>query len=158
MLIDDFSLTQEECGQRVGKDRSTITNAIRMLSLPKELQDDLMNDRITMGHGRALLSLEDKKAILRARDLVVSKKLSVRQTENLCKKLKTSVGAEKDSSSSAVDPDLEYVADAMRNQFKTKVKIHGSSHSGRIEVSYFSAAEFERVVSLMGVKLYSGPT
>lgn len=152
LLIDDFSLTQEECGNRVGKDRATVSNAIRMLALPNEVQEDLMNERISMGHGRALLSLEDKKAILRARDLVVAKKLSVRQTENLCKKLKNSE-LNKGSKTDSVDPDLEYVADAMRSQLRTKVRVIGSSSSGRIEVNYFSAAELERIVSLMGVKL-----
>lgn len=152
-LINDFGLSQEQCAKKVGKDRSTVTNALRLLSLPREIQDDLLDRKLTMGHGRALLSLEDKKAMLRARDIVVKKQLSVRQTEQLCKnfKLEGQKGAE--AKSDSANADLEYLADAIRGHLRTKVKISGNGSRGKLEISYFSAAELERVISLIGIEL-----
>lgn len=157
-LINDFGLSQEQCAKKVGKDRTTVTNALRLLQLPKEIQDDLLEKKLTMGHGRALLSLEDKKMMLRTRDIIVKKDLNVRQTEQICKRFKT-VGAEgvdklsTDSSTALkADADLEYLADALRNHLRTKVKISGNASRGRIEVSFFSAAELERLTQLLGVE------
>src|SRR5690606_1831360 len=106
---------QEQCAKKVGKDRSTVSNALRLLALPREIQDDLLDRKLTMGHGRALLSLEDKKAMLRARDIVVKKQLSVRQTEQFCKnfKLQSQKGAE--GKSESANADLDYLADAIRS-------------------------------------------
>lgn len=155
-LINDFGLSQEQCAKKVGKDRTTVTNALRLLNLPREIQDDLLEKKLTMGHGRALLSLEDKKLMLRARDIVVKKDLSVRQTEQLCKRFKNLGGEAVDKASTAketTDADLEYLADSLRNHLRTKVRLAGNSSRGRIEVSYFSAAELERLMQLLGVSL-----
>jgi len=152
-LIRDFGLTQEQCSAKVGKDRTTITNALRLLSLPRELQDDLMDKKLTMGHGRALLALEDKKAILRARDIVIKKQLSVRQTESLVKTYKKTGSLEKTSKESKEDPNLNYLAESLRSHLKTKVKISGNAAKGKIEVSYFNATELERLMSAMGAKV-----
>ena len=84
-LIKDFGLTQEACAKKVGKDRATVSNTLRLLSLPPQIQDDLLERRITMGHGRALLSLGSNKKIMKARDLVLDRELSVRETEKLVK-------------------------------------------------------------------------
>ncbi|RYZ69600.1 MAG: ParB/RepB/Spo0J family partition protein, partial [Proteobacteria bacterium] len=88
MLIKDYGLTQDDCARKVGKDRATVSNLLRILSLPQEVQDDLMNEKLTMGHGRAILALEERGLILQARDIVLGKKLSVRQTEQLVKRMK----------------------------------------------------------------------
>src|SRR6185369_5125923 len=102
----------EQCAQKVGKDRTTVTNALRLLSLPREIQDDLLENRLTMGHGRALLSLEDKKLMLRARDMVVKKGLSVRQTEPLCKTFgKTAPVGENQETDAAQGVDVQTHAD-----------------------------------------------
>jgi ParB family chromosome partitioning protein len=154
-LITDYGLTQEQCAQKVGKDRATVANALRILNLPREVQDDLMEGRLTMGHGRALLSLEDKKVILRARDVVIKKQLSVRQTEDLCKTFGKRAGGEaaevlnrlKDA-----NPDLQYIEESLRSQLRTKVKLSGNGQKGRIEISYFSASELERILGLLGHK------
>jgi ParB family chromosome partitioning protein len=150
-LISDYGLTQEQCAQKVGKDRSTVTNAIRILSLPKEIQDDITEQRLTMGHGRAILPLEDKKLMLRARDIIVKKGLSVRQTEKLCKLMKQNSnqdGTEPPARGS--NPDLDYIADRLRGHLRTKVKLAGSGSRGKIEISYFSATELERILSIIG--------
>jgi ParB family chromosome partitioning protein len=151
-LINDFGLTQEQCAERVGKERSTVANTLRIMNLPREVQDDLVEGRLSMGHGRALLSLEDKKNILRARDVVIKKSLNVRQTEQLCQNFKQSavLGATKKGQPSA---DLDYIADGLRATLQTKVKISGSSSKGKIEISYFSSAELERLIRSMGQKI-----
>lgn len=151
-LIEDFGLTQEQCAEKVGKERSTVANILRILLLPKEVRDDLVENRLTMGHGRALLSLEDRKMILRARDIIIKKGLNVRQAEQLVKSYKSNQNtlAGGPTSDSA---DLEYLAEALRSALKTKVKISGTGGKGRIEIAYFSASELERLLSLLGLKL-----
>jgi ParB family chromosome partitioning protein len=150
-LIKDYGLTQEQCADKVGKERPTVTNALRLLSLPNELQDDIMDGRLTMGHGRALLSLEEKKLMLRARDMVIKKDLSVRQTEQLCKNFKSGqINGAKGQIKE--DADLEYITESLRSFLHTKVKISGSSARGKLEISYFSAAELERILKTMGYK------
>lgn len=149
-LINDFGLTQEQCSKKVGKERATLTNTLRLLTLPKEIQDDLLEERLSMGHGRALLSLEDKKIMLRARDIVVKKMLSVRQTEQLCKRIKKGDTPEKAVAPIRASADLEYLAENLRSHLRTKVKLSGSGARGKIEISYFSASELERLLGLIG--------
>lgn len=151
MLIKDYGLTQDDCASKVGKDRTTIANMLRILLLPQEVQDDLMNDKLTMGHGRALLALDDRMLILKARDIVLGKKLNVRQTEQLVKKMKKQGPLdEADDDRSKANADLDYLADTLRSQLRTKVKLFGSGGRGRIEISYFSPAELERILQLIG--------
>lgn len=149
-LIKDYGLTQEQCADRVGKDRSTVTNLLRLLNLPREIQDDLLEERLSMGHGRALLSLPDRKTMLRARDVVLKKQLSVRQTEDLCKSLRNNSAEPTASEQPSSNPDLDYVADSLRAHLRTKVRISGSSQRGKIEISFFTAAELERIAGILG--------
>lgn len=149
-LIRDFGLTQEQCADRVGKDRTTVTNILRLLGLPREIQDDIMDGRLSMGHGRCLLSLEEKKYMLRARDIVLKRSLNVRQTEQLCKSFKTDQSLPKGEDRVQEDPNLNYVTEGLRTYLHTKVKLAGTPQRGRIEISYFSAAELERVLKLIG--------
>ncbi len=151
-LIKDYGLTQEQCADRVGKDRTSVTNALRLLVLPKELQDDLLEDRLTMGHGRALLSLEDKKLILRARDSVIKKQMSVRQTEQLCRAMKRGGDLSERPRGPKNQADLEYLSDNLKSKLRTKVKILGNGVRGKIEISYFSAQELERLLAILGDK------
>lgn len=144
-LIKDYGLTQDQCAQQVGKERSTITNYLRILKLPKLVQDDLIHDRLTMGHARALLSLKSEKDVLEARAMITSKDLSVRATEKLCKSMAENQINDEEKK---LDTDLEYIADQLRAHLKTKVRLHGSPMRGKIEVSYFSASELERIISL----------
>lgn len=147
-LIKEFGLTQEACARKVGKDRSTVANALRILMLPVEVQGDLANKKLSMGHGRALLSLDNKTKILEVRDIIEKKALSVRQTEQLCKQYKES--SKSRSKENKVNNDLQYIADNLRSHLRTKVKLAGSGSRGKIEISYFSAGELERILSLIG--------
>ena len=148
-LINDHGLTQEECAHRVGKERATIANFLRLLSLPANIQNDLIECKLPIGHAKALASLDNPKIISRARDIIVKKALNVRQTEQLCRKLKKNKEPEV-SGATAISPDLDYLVETLRNQLKTKVKMTGSGARGKIEISYFSPAELERIISLIG--------
>jgi len=152
MLIKDYGLTQDDCARKVGKDRATITNLLRILSLPQEVQDDLMNEKLSMGHGRAILALEERGLILQARDIVLAKKMSVRQTEQLVKRMKRQ-GAEAGEDTpegKTAHADLDYLADTLRSHLRTKVRLQGSGSRGKIEISFFSPAELERLLQLIG--------
>lgn len=146
VLINDFGLTQEQCAKQIGKDRSSVSNALRLLALPLEIKTDLMQRRLSMGHCRALLSLPSNVLMLEARQLILKKNLSVRQTELLCRSLPSK--NRKNTGSRAAE--LDHLAEGLRTHLQTRVRVSGSGSKGRIEISYFSAAELDRILNLMG--------
>lgn len=150
-LIDNYGLTQEQCAEKLGKERSTIANYLRVLNLPKEIQDDLIQKRLTMGHAKVLLGLESKQHIQTARQLILKNDLNVRQTEKLCKSLKNSEAGSKPLQSNR-DADLNYLVESLRERLRTKVKFVGNGTRGKIEISYFSASELERLLEIMGLE------
>ena len=145
VLINDFGLTQEQCANQIGKDRSSVSNVLRLLALPLEIKTDLMQRRLSMGHCRALLSLSSSALMLEARQLILKKNLSVRQTELLCRSMPSK--NKKNTSSAA---ELDHLAEGLRTHLQTRVRVSGSGSKGRIEISYFSASELDRILNLMG--------
>jgi len=144
-LMHSFDLSQEEVARRVGKDRSTVTNALRLLRLPEIVRLDVVEGRLSMGHARALLGLEAAARLKEARDQVLKKQLSVRQTEALVKKLKegpTSARNRKEP----VSPELTDLANRLQRRLGTQVRIAPQGKGGKIEISYYSAAELERLL------------
>ena len=157
-LIDEHAYTHEQCAEVLGLDRTKVTNSIRLLSLPEKALSCLAQDLISMGHARAsLLALKEKTQLLiEVLNLVLKKGLSVRQTERLSQKLKKQAEdqAKKSLDFEKVNPDMEYYADLLRQNLKTKVRLSGEGGRGKIEISYFSAAEFDRLFNLFcGKKL-----
>ncbi|MBP9706885.1 MAG: ParB/RepB/Spo0J family partition protein, partial [Oligoflexales bacterium] len=151
-LIEDLNLSQEDCASKLGKDRSTIANLLRLLVLPQNIQNDVVENKITMGHARALLSLKNEIEISRARDLIVKNNLNVRQTEQLCKKVSSgskSLVSIKSSGTEKANPNIDYLAEKIRNHLRTKVKLSGSASRGKIIISYFSIAELERITEIL---------
>lgn len=149
-LIDEFGLTQEEIAVRVAKSRTAITNTMRLLKLDEQIQNMLVQGVITSGHARALLSLEDTQMQLKAAKEILDKKLSVRETERLVKRLQKEASGEKkeekkkDETLALIYQDLE---DRMKSVMGTKVSIHNKDkNKGRIEIEYYSEAELERIV------------
>jgi ParB family chromosome partitioning protein len=146
-LINSFDLSQEEVAKRVGKDRSTVTNALRLLRLPRTVQEDVIGGRLSMGHARALLPLDSAARLQEARDLVVKKQLSVRQTEELVKRLKTeppTVVRRK-----LPNPELTDLAARLQRRLGTQVRIVPAARGGKggkIEIAYYSAEELERLL------------
>ena len=152
-LIKEHGLTQEACALAVGKERPTITNILRLLSLPLEVQDDLINNKLTMGHARALLGLESKDRIMAARKLVLERELNVRQTEQLCKNFKKGEKTKENQDDTRKSNDLLHLAENLRAHLRTKVRLTGNGTRGTIVLSYFSANELERIMGLVGSKL-----
>jgi ParB family chromosome partitioning protein len=148
-LIEQFNYSHEECAKKVGKAVSTILNAIRLLSLPEEVQTDVIAGRLTAGHAKALASLASKSKIIEARDWMLKKKMSVRAAEEFCRRMKNGASVRK----SIPDPDLQYIAETLRSTLRTKIEIKGTVDNGKIEVSFFSSAEFERILALIGYEV-----
>jgi ParB family chromosome partitioning protein len=151
-LMESFDLSQEEVAKRVGRERSTVTNMLRLLKLPGKIRSDVIVGQLTMGHARALLGLDEDEDILEARDQVVGRKLSVRECEALVKKIKSFGSLPKSKSEPAsVDPELKRLEVELKRALGTQVRIAQKGKGGRIEVSYYSPAELERLLALLGV-------
>ncbi len=152
-LMDSFDLLQEEVAKRVGKDRSTVANALRLLRLPEKVKDDLIESRLSMGHARALLALENEEDIVEASHQIIRKKLSVRETEKLIKKIKNMFKTRdvKVDIIKPIDPNVLEVENSLRQQLGTQVKLHTKNQGGRIEISYHDQAELSRILELLGV-------
>lgn len=146
-LIQDFGLTHEEVSSRIGKDRSTITNQLRLLRLPEEAKQALVEGEISAGHARALLSIESDKTALQVLKAIIKQRLSVRMTESLIKKLtqenKPVKVPEED------DLYLVQVMDELRRTLNTKVKIVNKKGKGKIEIEYYSQEELDRLCRIL---------
>ena len=151
-LIQEFGLKQEEIAERVSKNRTTITNAMRLLKLDETIQDMLVNNMITSGHARALLALEDNGQQLKAAKMIVDNGLSVRETERLVKRILRE--AQEEDKPQKEDNSLSYIYQNLEERMKTvmgtKVTIHNKDkNKGRIEIEYYSEAELERIVEMI---------
>ncbi len=144
-LVEEYGLTQEALATRVGRDRASIANAVRLLKLPAKVQGDLIEGKLSAGHGRALLALESLNLQLRARDAVLKRGLSVRATEQLVKRLKAPPPP-KDQRLTRQAPDLAHAEEQLRRALATKVRIVRSGHRGRIEVEFYSVEELDRLI------------
>lgn len=141
-LIQDLNYTQEELAQKVGKDRTSVTNYLRLLNLPQEIQGYLADGKMSMGHARALLSLESEDLQLSLSRLITQKNLSVRDVENTVQKLKQKPSAPKKPIS---DPDLMALQEELLKILGTKVSISGSHDNGVIKVYYYSMEDLNRI-------------
>ena len=145
--LDDSNTTQEILAQKVGKDRSTITNLIRLLNLPINIQKDIIDKILTMGHARVLVGLKSPGEQKRFRDIIVKKQLSVRQTENLIKR-DASKGELKEEKSEE-DYYIDTLADGLKRSLGTKVEIKRSGQKGQISIFFYSNEELERLLEAL---------
>jgi ParB family transcriptional regulator, chromosome partitioning protein len=145
-LMEKFHLSQEEMAQRVGKDRSTIANSLRLLKLPLRIKQDILEEQLSMGHARALLSLEDPELMETVRQEILRKHLSVRATESLVKRLKAKRPVRQKA---AGNPELLAVVEHLKRRFMTKVAIRQSRRGGKIEISYATLDELTRIIELL---------
>ena len=150
-LMDGFDLTQDEVAKRVGKERPTVANSLRLLRLPEIVQKDVITGQFSMGHARALLSLDSDDDIVKLRNQVTGKGLSVRELEALIRKLKTAGTVVKKKSVKKNDPELEHLAAEMKRALGTNVKIVPSGKGGRIEISYYAAKDLDRLMEMIGI-------
>jgi ParB family chromosome partitioning protein len=168
-LIDEFEMTQDTVAQRVGKSRSAVSNVLRLLRLPDEVQDSVEQGEISEGHARALMMAEFTQAILHTWHETRKKHLSVRDTEKLAKRSRESmagggpepatgvsrqsndVASKKAANDRQPDPNEADVVERIQAVLGTKVTIrHTSGDTGRIEIEFYSAEELERLADLLG--------
>jgi ParB family chromosome partitioning protein len=147
-LTEEFHISQGELSTRIGKDRTTITNTIRLLKLPPEVKNQLLQNRITSGHARAILSLETKEKQKELCALIIRKGLSVREAEALAKRWlerpKRVVVPAKEKSD--LESQMNSLRDSLRRYLGTKVRITQNGKRGKIEIEYYSYEDLERIV------------
>ena len=144
-LVEEFGLTQEEVATRVGRDRTSVANTLRLLRLPIRIQEDLIEGTLSAGHGRALLALDQRVIQLKARESIIRRNLSVRATELLVKRLKAAP-ADRGQKLAGRSPELTYAEEQLRRALATKVRIVRSGRRGRIEVDFYSNEDLDRLI------------
>jgi len=151
-LMDVFDLSQEDVAQRVGKDRSTVANSLRLLRLPDKARLQLAAGSLTMGHARALLSLEVDEDIDEAAGEVIRRKLTVRETEALVKKIKNfQSGGGSAPKKPARDPYYDRLEEELKAALGTKARISPKGRGGRLEIHYANVEELDRLLARLGV-------
>lgn len=154
-LIEDYNLTHEDVSRRIGKNRSTITNQIRLLKLSDRAKMALNSREISAGHARALLAVEPGETSDRVLSEIVSKGLSVRKTEELIKKVlqeKEKAGSEpskQNGNEPSEDDYINEIAEELTRSLGTKVKINPKGKKGVIQIEYYSADELERLIGMI---------
>ncbi len=146
-LVKDFELTQEDLAARVGKERTTVANYLRLLKLPEEIKTMLYNGSLSMGHARALLSIEGRTRQIEAARKIIKGSLSVRETELLARNIsKPRSGGKKIQT----DPQIASLEEKLIKHLGTKVRIvHKGKKGGKIEIEYFSLDEFDRLFEIL---------
>jgi ParB family chromosome partitioning protein len=143
VLIDDEGMTQEEAGRRVGLDRSSVANHLRLLELPREIQQDLIDQRLTMGHAKAILQVPGEQRMM-VRDQIIRTSLSVRAAEELGRRAASST-PRKGRPGPVRDVHLADLEERLRKAMQTKVRIIGRRARGRIELHFFGEGELDRL-------------
>ncbi len=158
-LSSDFSMTQEEIAQKVGKKRATVANAMRLLDLPEEIQGYLSQNRISTGHAKAILSLENADQQIRLAHAILKEGLNVRQTELFISRLHSSShpNPKKSLKPSATQQEtlahLHVIQEALQQKLATRVFIHATGNGGRIEIQYYNPSDLERLLEFFQIQL-----
>jgi ParB family transcriptional regulator, chromosome partitioning protein len=156
-LAEQFQLTQEEIALKVGKSRAAVANATRLLKLPASVQKFVREGRISVGHAKVILGLADEKNQNLAAERVIKEGLNVRQTEGLVAKLqkrgsRVAVAKPETVAAPGSDPHVADLEAKLREVFATKVQLNYAQGKGSLEISFFSDAELERILQILGVK------
>jgi len=141
-MSQEFGLTQQDIADRVGKDRTSVANTLRLLKLPQEVQDLIADGKLSMGHARALIALEDaglQKSMARK---IVTKNLSVRKVEQWVRKIQ---GSAQDKAKPPVDPDLVHLQEDLLTYLGTKVAISGDPNKGILKIYYYTLDDLNRI-------------
>ena len=150
-LMDELDYTQEQVAERMGKDRSTVTNYLRLLKLPPDIQLSVRNGEISMGHARALINIDAVEKQLYVFKQIIEKYLSVRQTESLVRQLYKAAPVHKKTTTD-VQQVYKQITDKLSEQFSTKVHLkHDKKGAGSITIEYFSLEQFNHILKQLGV-------
>jgi ParB family chromosome partitioning protein len=148
-LMDKFHMTQEAMSEVLGKARATITNTLRLLKLPHEIQAEIKSGRISYGHGRALIEIEDVNLQRKLAQEVISKGLSVRELESLIK-TRRPVGIKRKAGASIQrEPVVAVLEEALQHALATKVRISKRKKRGHISIEFYSQEDLERIVNII---------
>lgn len=151
-MMEELNHTQEQVAERMGKERSTVANYIRLLKLPPDIQVAVRNNELTMGHARALINVDTVDKQLYIFDEIKNKGLSVRQTEELVRKLYKGMAPVKDSVKPLLPAAFKKIEDNLATHFSTRVKInHNKKNNGSILIEYYSMSELNKILDLLGV-------
>lgn len=152
-LLEEFNLTQEELGSRVGKSRAAVANCMRLLGLDVRVQEYIIEGIISEGHGRALLGLEDGEIQYTVAQKIIDDSLSVRETEKLIKILTTTkeIVVEEEKLPEIHTDNMFYndVKQKLENLFGTKVNFNNKKHRGKIEIEYYSEDDLQRIIDIL---------
>ena len=146
-LHQDFRLSQEEIARKIGRERSTVANMMRLLKVPERIRTDLQEGTLAMGHARALLGLPDSGLQLHVRDVIVKKGLSVRETERLIQGLLKK--GKRRKAAAPEDGGLRPLLDQLIRHFGTRVKVTRRGKRGKIEIEFFSEEDLHRLLDLL---------
>lgn len=151
-MMEELNHTQEEVAERMGKERSTVANYIRLLKLPPDIQVAVRTNKITMGHARALVNVDTVDKQLYIYNEIVKNSLSVRQTEELVRKLYKNPAGAKESTKSSLAPAYKKIEDNLASHFSAKVKLsHSKKGNGSILIEYYSIHELNKILEQIGV-------
>jgi len=150
-MINEFSMTQQEISEKVGKSRSAIANTLRILSLPRELRDLIDQEKITAGHARALLVIKDPNKRKKLAEKIIKEKLTVRETEKLASMAAgTAKTIRKQVSISKIDPETKKIEENFEKILGTKVNIKvNKKGQGTIHIDFYSIKDFERIADII---------
>ncbi|MDM8550932.1 ParB/RepB/Spo0J family partition protein [Desulfobacterales bacterium HSG2] len=146
-LMTDFNLTQKQIAERVGKNRSSVANTLRLRQLPPQIKDSVMNETLSMGHAKALLSAETPQQQNEAWRTLVSKDVSVREAEQIVKRLKT--GKKRLKKAGPEEMYLSDLADDLSRRFGTKVRIRRRGQKGKVEIEFYNNDDLDRLINLL---------
>ena len=153
-MMEELDFTQEQVAERMGKDRSTVANFIRLLKLPPDIQVAVRSGTISMGHARALINVDTIDKQLYIFKEIINKNLSVRQTEALVRNLYKQKDSVKKSSKSPVPPAFQRIEDNLASHFSTRVKLkHNRNGIGNIVIEYYSIEELNKIISQMNISI-----
>lgn len=151
-MMDELELNQEEVAENMGKDRSTVTNYIRLLRLPPDIQVAVRNGDLSMGHARALINVDTVDKQIYIFNEIKEKGLSVRQTEALVRNLYKQPGAVKKPAKSSLPQGFQKIEDKLASHFSTRVKLkHSRNGSGQINIEYYSPEELNNILRQMDI-------
>ena len=149
-MIEECNLKQEELGDRVSKNRSTVTNYLRLLKLPPAIQKSLRDNEITMGHAKALISIEDPAKQIFLHQHIVRDGLSVRKTEELAREIQRAPVKKEGKQPEPISFQLQKIQDDLASKFSTRVKLNISSQGkGTIEIPFLSESDLTRILEIM---------
>ncbi len=148
-LISDYRMTHDELAKSVGKDRSTITNALRLLRLPKEIQDAVVSGEISMGHARTILAIDDEKEQMQIYRWVVDKGASVRDVERLVQERRSGAIPKKVRRDPEPPSDFVFIEEDLQRTLGSKVRIFPRKRRGRIVIEYYSPDDLDRIIRVI---------